>query len=475
MMDEALRGSVESFADLEGPGFLFFHTYQAHAPYEPDRDRFARYAGVDDLDELPSRTETWRWMEKWRTEGGRLPEDQRALLWHAYRAGIPPVDARLGHLLRDLDVPRRGTDDVVVVTSDHGETFQETTDHLEHGAHLYAELVAVPLVVASGRMDMGVRRAEPASIADVPATMLALLGEPIPGTDGRPLLHRSSARSTAGDARIDFAPAPARPGVRASVQPPFEAEYRAGLADETGIAVHEIGAGVTRRYRVGSEPVAAGDVTPLLSTGWAEDHRGRTEFDFRFEVEHGEGEIRIQASSAIVDALVLPSVAGAMRRVGERGLAIRLVPGRPTRWLRVLVETAAADAGWRIEVPDALGPLTLRCGEIDSVLGPEDCFAALGHAPAARDTLFAAASPGALIVRRHPGEAFLGRAGGRAPTRQVLDPALVRQLEALGYAGVEVGGSGADVAEDVASTAALPGRAELSRSPVGRAPGMPLD
>ena len=466
MMGEALRGSVASFADLEGPGFLFFHTYQAHAPYEPDRARFARYAGVDDEQALPSRTQTWAWMESWRATGERLPEDQRALLWHAYRAGIPPVDARLGRLLDELDVPRPETDDVVIVTSDHGETFQETSDHLEHGAHLYAELLAVPLVVASGRMDAGERRAEPASIADVPATMLALLGEAIPETDGRPLLvGRAEDGEALGEASREGAAGARRRGVRAGVQPPFEAEYRAGLADGNGVAVHALGAGTTRRHRLGDDLVDADDERSRLSRGWAADHRGRTELDFRFVSPQGEGEIRLEASVPVVDALLFPSVAGAMRRVGERGLAIRLVPGRPTPWLRVLVETEVPGAGWRIEAPAALGPLSMRCGDADPGGTPEACFAALERTAPAPETLFAESSPGTLAVRRYPGEAFLGPGGDRGAARGSLDPALARQLEALGYAGVEVGGAGGGDAEGVGSSAAAPGQVALVRTP----------
>lgn len=472
MMGEALRGSVASFADLEGPGFLFFHTYQAHAPYEPDRARFARYAGVDDEEALPSRTQTWAWMESWRATGERLPEDQRALLWHAYRAGIPPVDARLGRLLGELDVPRPGTDDVVVVTSDHGETFQETSDHLEHGAHLYAELLAVPLVVASGRMDAGERRTEPASIADVPATMLALLGEPIPETDGRPLgVGPPADGRPRGEVPSDGAAGRQRRGVRAGVQPPFEAEYRAGLADVDGIFIHALGAGTTRRHRLGDDLAHADDERSRLSRGWAADHRGRTELDFRFVSPQGGGEVRLEASAPIVDALVFPSVAGAMRRVGDRGLAIRFVPGRPTPWLRVLVETAVPDAGWRIEAPAALGPLSMRCGESAPGGTPEACFAALERIAPAPETLFVGSPPGTLVVRRYPGEPFLGPEGDRGAAPGSLDPALARQLEALGYAGVEVGSAGGTDAEGIASPGASPGRVELVRTPGGPDPG----
>jgi arylsulfatase A-like enzyme len=93
-----------------------------------------------------------------------------------YDDAIASLDRRLGELLDVLQ--RRGVldDTVVIVTSDHGE---HLGDHLLffHGGSLYRQLVEVPLVVVCPNLvPAGRVVAEPASLRDLPATILDLLG-----------------------------------------------------------------------------------------------------------------------------------------------------------------------------------------------------------------------------------------------------------------------------------------------------------
>jgi arylsulfatase A-like enzyme len=62
------------------------------------------------------------------------------------------------------------------VTSDHGEAFGEH-GLIEHGGHLYPEVLKVPLVLAApGRLPAGVRVREPVQMHDLHATLLDLAG-----------------------------------------------------------------------------------------------------------------------------------------------------------------------------------------------------------------------------------------------------------------------------------------------------------
>jgi arylsulfatase A-like enzyme len=72
---------------------------------------------------------------------------------------------------------------IVAVTSDHGEAFGEH-GLIEHGGHLYPEVLRVPLVLAApGRLPAGVRVREPVQMHDLHATLLDLAGiESPPGS-----------------------------------------------------------------------------------------------------------------------------------------------------------------------------------------------------------------------------------------------------------------------------------------------------
>lgn len=106
----------------------------------------------------------------------------------AYQEGLRVLDGQIGDLLAELR--RRGLleSTILVVASDHGESFgpEVRDDHrpIGHGTHLYPEQSRIPLfIVAPGRIAAGGRVAEPVSLAGVPATLSGLLGwtESFPG------------------------------------------------------------------------------------------------------------------------------------------------------------------------------------------------------------------------------------------------------------------------------------------------------
>lgn len=142
-------------APADQPFFLFVHTA------EP-RDR-CEFLSAD---------------EPGRTDWPKLPPDrQQALLAH-YDELIARTDGYLGELLRALDAIGRRDDTLVVVTSDHGEGFDEHGIR-GHGcdAKPYEELGRVPLVLRwPDRLPAGERVAAPVSLIDVAPTILALVG-----------------------------------------------------------------------------------------------------------------------------------------------------------------------------------------------------------------------------------------------------------------------------------------------------------
>jgi len=119
----------------------------------------------------------------------------------AYRDGIRVLDGQIGELLDELERRDLSRSTIVVVLSDHGESFgpEVREDHLPvgHGTHLYPEQTRVPMfVVARGRLEPATVR-EPVSIDRVPATLGALL-EWTEDVDGQPLPLASAEPAGAG-------------------------------------------------------------------------------------------------------------------------------------------------------------------------------------------------------------------------------------------------------------------------------------
>lgn len=162
------------------PFFAFLNYFDAHDPYEthPPFDR--RFT------EVPPRFWLLRGWD--RTVA---PEVLREVT-DAYDSAIAYLDHHVGALLAELD--RRGVLDrtLVIVASDHGEHLGEHGGITSHANSLYLPLLHVPLAMRlPGRVPEGVRVSVPATLADLPATVLDLLGG-APGTP--PMPGRSLAR-----------------------------------------------------------------------------------------------------------------------------------------------------------------------------------------------------------------------------------------------------------------------------------------
>ncbi len=167
-------------ADSTRPFFAFLNYYDAHAPYLPPDDYLRRFAtpGVEPVPQLPTGT---------RPGGSWEPAEIQGAL-DAYDGALAYLDAQIAALLAELGA--RGLLDrtIVVVTSDHGEEFNEH-GLIHHGHSLYLPSVHVPLLVVwPGRVPANRAVVDPVSLRDVPATILALAGfDPTGSLPGRPL------------------------------------------------------------------------------------------------------------------------------------------------------------------------------------------------------------------------------------------------------------------------------------------------
>jgi arylsulfatase A-like enzyme len=187
----------------EEPFFLFVHYYDVHSDYAPMpafRDLFVgEYSG-------PADGSTEQLM---RVRSGELRYSPADLshVSDLYDAEIRQLDAELERLLAGL--AELGLEDrtLVIVTSDHGEEFQEHGGVL-HGRTMYEEVLRVPLILRGPGVPADRRVAELALVADVAPTLLGWLGvlpaEPLDGVD---LLASIASPEPAGGERRAFAAA----------------------------------------------------------------------------------------------------------------------------------------------------------------------------------------------------------------------------------------------------------------------------
>jgi arylsulfatase A-like enzyme len=183
--------------DPAQPLFLFVHTYAVHAPYAPpvehdlwsdrayngpwrarvEEQRQKRYVGAAAAEEfLPGK------------EGGT--EADRQYLSDMYDACIHNADTELGRLLEVLTSPPWAGNTAILLTSDHGEAFDEHEGYGHH--HLYRAETEVPCILHIPGGPTGVSEA-PISGVDMAPTVLDLLQlEPLAIADGVSALQHIS-------------------------------------------------------------------------------------------------------------------------------------------------------------------------------------------------------------------------------------------------------------------------------------------
>jgi len=115
----------------------------------------------------------------------------------SYDACIAYTDRQISEFLDGLEQGGYLKNAIVIVTSDHGTSFNEQ-GFMFHGESLYWEQIHVPLMVyAPGRVPKGVRIATPVAFQSIPATLMDMLAvgndATIPGPSLRALWEAPAA------------------------------------------------------------------------------------------------------------------------------------------------------------------------------------------------------------------------------------------------------------------------------------------
>jgi arylsulfatase A-like enzyme len=120
-----------------------------------------------------------------RYDDGRTSMDR-------YDGAIAYVDSMVGRLVTALELRGDLDQTLIIVTSDHGEKFGEHGEYA-HSGGLYLPVVHVPLLVRHPpHFPPGARRADLVTLADIPATILEVLGAPDAVLPGKSLVRPPS-------------------------------------------------------------------------------------------------------------------------------------------------------------------------------------------------------------------------------------------------------------------------------------------
>ncbi|MEJ6002181.1 sulfatase-like hydrolase/transferase [Paucibacter soli] len=161
------------------PAFLWVHTMPPHDPYLPPASTKYRLLPPGQLD---------RWADQ-RIAGPYLDTDQPSVDKHRlrYQESIMGADQALGEFLDQLALEGRLDRALVIITSDHGESFEKRL--LGHGTSaMHNALLHVPLLIKLPGQAHAHRIDTPVSQADLAPTIADYAGvRPAIAMDGRSL------------------------------------------------------------------------------------------------------------------------------------------------------------------------------------------------------------------------------------------------------------------------------------------------
>jgi arylsulfatase A-like enzyme len=164
------------------PFFLWVHYMDVHEPYMPEK----QYVDMVDPSITISQDEMYEMFENTLLKRDVSDPAKVSLLKRLYDVHVREVDGYLEAFFKSLEASGVLKDTAVIITSDHGDEFNEHGG-LSHDDKLYSELIDVPLLVY-GAGETGTC-AEVVSSVDIPPTILNLFGlKPSPAFHGWALL-----------------------------------------------------------------------------------------------------------------------------------------------------------------------------------------------------------------------------------------------------------------------------------------------
>lgn len=180
---ENIYGPAGKLLEQQGKGrpiFMWTHTWPPHAPYLPPpstRYQLLPPGQFDHYRDFLAEVGSYDLARQSTVDKNRL----------RYQETIRGADESLGRFLQELEHQGRLEQALLIVTSDHGESFERGV--LRHGGpDLHEAVIRVPLLIKLPGQQIGRTIDTPTSQIDIAPTILELAGaEPIATSEGRSL------------------------------------------------------------------------------------------------------------------------------------------------------------------------------------------------------------------------------------------------------------------------------------------------
>jgi arylsulfatase A-like enzyme len=176
----------------ERPFFLYVHVLDPHYPHYPlsQHEFHQDYRSWTDIFEqiLGFGVQVPHIYGLGFMAPSSLTEPELSALRNRYLSEVEYIDAQAGALERALRQMNLWENTLLIITSDHGEAFQEH-GHIRHGHDLHRELIHVPLIFTGGLMEGRSKKfTMPVSTLDIFPTVLDFQGVKVPeGQEGQSL------------------------------------------------------------------------------------------------------------------------------------------------------------------------------------------------------------------------------------------------------------------------------------------------
>jgi arylsulfatase A-like enzyme len=235
-------------ADANGtPTFTWLHTMPPHSPYLPPESTRYRLLPAGQLD---------HWSDFHFDNRQYAPDRQPFIDLHRlrYRESIMGADESLGRLLDSLESSGWLDRAVVIVTADHGESFEK--GFLGHtGRWLHESLIRIPLLIKLPGQRLARVIDTPVSQADLAPTVLELAGaKPLAVMEGRSLLPALQGQT------LDTKPVFSMSLERASRFSPIR-QGQIAMMDGSLKLIFDIGGGKASLYDLSADPAENNDLS----------------------------------------------------------------------------------------------------------------------------------------------------------------------------------------------------------------------
>jgi arylsulfatase A-like enzyme len=186
-IDTELFHAVENRAHPEAPFFVFVNYMDAHFPYVPPAPFTERYPGRH-----RHTTQEELELQQYSLSAGKPEPSYVEHSVSQYDGGIAYVDAQVGRVIAWLKSRKAYDNTMIIVTSDHGESFGER-NRTTHANGPYQNLLHVVLMVKYPKSSLRGPEQDFVSLTDVAPTILTAANIPVPSTmQGRNLADRSA-------------------------------------------------------------------------------------------------------------------------------------------------------------------------------------------------------------------------------------------------------------------------------------------